>query len=1160
LLARRDHREVAPVPAPEAAGPPRAFDAILELLARRYHLDLRAYKTGTLQRRTERRMGLAQAAGWQEYLHRLESDPEELAALYDDLLIGVTRFFRDGETWEYVASEVIPALLDRRVAEEAATIRIWVPGCASGEEVYTLAMLFIEEMERRHLSLRLQVYATDVNPAALATGRQGAYPGTIADEVGPERLNRFFRRDGEGFQVLRRVRDVVTFALHDVMSDPPFSRLDMVSCRNLLIYLEPSAQERVFDMLHFALNPGGALLLGSSETADKAAELFEVWSKTHRVYRSTTMASMRRTRIPAWLGERGPGVRAQAALVAPAAPGPRVDRLVEQRVVSRYAAASVAVNTSQHILYLFGPTEDYLQQPSGEARLDLLSWVRPGLYTKLRQGLRSAIDGKQATTVSDARMERDGASVQVEVTIEPVAGAEGVFLVVFRDVPPPPAARLDSAARPQASDEVARQLEEELRGTRTELQSTVEQLESVNEEFRANHEELLSLNEELQSSNEELETSKEELQSLNEELATINRQLEEKNKELREVNADLRNLLSSTEIPTIFLDRHLSVRQYTPAATQVMRLVPSDVGRSIEHIKERLRDDRLVSDANLVLERLAPATAELQMEDGRWFVRRIMPYRSDDDRIDGVCVTFNDVTAQKAVAAAADRARRFAEATVRTIRMPLLVLDPALRIVAANEGFHRAFALGESEVLSRRIYELGPQWDNPAMQRLLEKILPERRSVEGFELELDAPNLPRRVLLDANVMSDDGRPAFILVAFADVTQRREDERAAVDAKDELAREYRRKDEFLAMLGHELRNPLSALSNGLELLRRVEGDRERSAHARDMMIRQAKRISAMLDQLLDVARVVSGRVQIARELVDLTDVARAAVEVVTPLVDSKRLDLAVALPPRAMVTGDAVRLTQVLENLLTNAAKYTDEGGHIWLTITAEGNSARVVVKDTGVGMDADLLPHVFELFTQERRTLDRSKGGLGLGLPLVRRLTEMHGGTVEGSSPGLGRGSEFVVTLPLIPVRTLDERSERAEAPAPAVPVRPRRILLVDDEEDSRCAMAEILVSDGHQVEAVGDGPAALIAARRFRPEVVLLDLGLPGMDGYEVARRLRDEHGPALRLIAMTGYRRDGERVDAAGFDEHLLKPADLGTLAAALAGPGSGAPAAGP
>jgi two-component system CheB/CheR fusion protein len=1123
------------------------FEELLGFLEHRQGLDFHAYKRGTLRRRTERRMRMRQIQRWSDYLVYLSGHPAEISALYDDLLIGVTHFFRDPSMWDYLEKQVVPRLLDE--LEGRANVRIWVPGCATGEEAYSLAILFLEQLRERPHPARLQIFATDLDEEALAFARKGIYPDSIKADVSPERQREFFRPCGDNLQIAQSVREWVTFSKHDILTDPPFSRQDLVSCRNLLIYLEPHVQARVLEILHFALRPGGVMVLGNAETVGRQTDLFETLSNRWRIYRATGAARTGKHVMPLWGASKAEEPASEGGLGA-AANTAQLGRSIQQLVLNRYASACVIVDRRFDIAYFFGPTHDYLTRPTGEARLDLLSWVRPGLYPHLRSALQAALEKKARVAATGIRMERGDVDLRVEMTVEPITSipqADGLLLVNFRDAAESPT-RVAEAGEPEQP--LMHQLEEELKRNQQELQSSIEQLDRTTEEYRAREEELLSLNEELQSSNEELETSKEELQSLNEEVNTINRELLDKNTELQSLYADLTNLLINTDVPTVFLDRDMHVRRFTPAATRLMHLVLSDVGRAIDHIKQRTGDSSLIRDARAVLDSGTPLATEVCADDGRWYVRRVHPYRTEADRIDGVCITFNDITEQKQVAADLEEARLYAETILDTIRTPFVVLGENLHIVSANQCFYDTFQVSRDETENQVIYDLGNrQWDIPPLRKLLEELLPGKPAITGFEVEHNFEHLGHRImLLNAQLMLRPQHSPLILLAFEDVSGRRQAEAAASERARALELEHRRKDEFLATLGHELRNPLSALLRGLELLRQQQDDPAGFEQLREMMHRQSMHMSGILDELLEVSRVISGKITLTMEPLELRDIARAAVESVHPLIEARRHELSVSLPTTPVaVLGDALRLTQVLANLLANAAKYTEEGGHIWLAVDADESAVRVTVRDTGIGMEPELLPHVFELFVQGRRGIAHARGGLGLGLPLVRSLVELHSGHIECSSPGVGQGSTFMVTLP----RT---RAARVPPAAKASPVGmaegpARRILVVDDEVDFAKVLAETLQMQGHDAVAVYSAQAALEKIPSFRPDVVLLDLALPIMDGYEVAQRLRKEHGKQLSLIALSGYPRDGEHLNEAGFDDHLMKPLSMKMLAACLA-----------
>ncbi len=1127
------------------------LEAILNLLGTRYSVDFRDYKRGTMERRTARRMGLLHLKRWQGYLDYLKEHPEEVEALYNDLLVGVTRFFRDSEEWDLFTREVVPELVEER--GEASAVRAWSAGCATGEEAYGIAMVLLEHLEQQETEGRrvdVKVFASDASPGALETARRGQYPAGISEQVSEDRLERFFRPSGDGFEVTPDLRKRVTFAAHDLLSDPPFPHLDLVVCRNVLIYLEPAVQERLLERFHFALRPGGTLWLGAAETIGRCTKFFAQVPDKNRIYRATATGAAYSYSLAAR--------RAQGTTPAPApeeaesaeAPAPKVPRMIEKLVLRRHTSPCVVVGEGLEILYFFGPTSPYLSQPPGEARLDLLAWVRPELYPKLRAGLAEAFEDHKSVTLTGLRLEGTAEARRVEITIEPISAdrrSGQMFLVVFRDQSRPATIPLSPGEAESEEAALPDQLHQELQDTREHLRTAVDQLRTATEEHGASYEELLSLNEELQSTNEELEASKEELQSLNEELTTTNRQLEERNEELRTLTSDLDNLLTSANVPTVFLDRDLRLRRFTPAMDAVARIGPADLGRALADLDLKVRDDDLLADAERVLADPTPIEAEVTGEDERWFSRRVLPYRTADGSVDGVCLTFHEITALKKAVAASEYARLYAEAVIRTSRTPLLVLDMDHRVVSANRAFYETFEIDEGEVVGRRIYELGNgQWAIPRVRSLLEEAtLHQEREVRDYEVEHLFERIGwRSMRLNADVMPRSGRPDLVLVSIEDVTDLRKAEMAAQSRADDLAEDHRRKDEFLAMLGHELRNPLAALVNGVDLLEQAGGDGIEPIRA--MMKRQTGRIAAMLDQLLDVARVISGKLQLEREAADIAEAARAAVESVKPLLDAAGHELSVSLPPAdtVLVHGDPARLAQVTENLLANAAKYTDDGGRIGLTVEATEDTVEISVRDNGIGVEPELLAHIFDLFTQAPAGLDRAKGGLGLGLPLVRNLVQMHDGSVEAFSNGAGKGTEVVVTLPrLRSGRRASPRKEREEQEA-AAPPSERRILVVDDEEDAAGALAELLGQKGHTARAVHDGPSALALVETFNPELVLLDLGLPEMDGYEVACKLREALGTRVMLVALTGYQDDPARLQEAGFDAHLLKPTSLDKL----------------
>jgi two-component system CheB/CheR fusion protein len=755
---------------------PDALNQLLDTLHGRTKLDLRSYKRSTLERRIGRRMTLKHVDHTADYLRLLIDDPAEVAALSDDLLISVTSFFRDPEAWRFLQEHVIRPLVLRAAAQ--VPLRVWVAGCATGEEAYSIVMLLIEELQGAQKSNPIQVFASDVDAGALDFARAGLYPESIVADVPPERLRRFFVEENHCFRVAKRLRESVVFAHQNLLADPPFPNLDLICCRNVLMYFEGGAHKHLLSLLHFALAENGHLFLGTAESIGQEEHLFEVVSRKWRIYRRVGSTRGDWSRFPTRPG-LGP---AQPAGTSPPRPDHgRLGTVALQALIERFVPASVLINRKHEILYFAGPTEDYLREPTGVPTQNLISRARVGLEIRLRGAIRKAFRDGERTVVNGARVRRNDAWHRVQVTAEPLEGArelEGLLLVSFVDeaavaVPEPAGSRLEY------DEPIVRQLEDELKSTREELQGSVEELQSSNQELRVANEEVMSVNEELRSSNEELETSKEELQSLNEELSTVNAELKEKVLELEQANNDLDNLLTSSNVATVFLDTRFRVRRFTPAATRLFDLTPAAVGRPIGDVAPLSTDADLLRDATTVLADLSAISREVQDRGGRWFVRQVLPYRTHDDRIAGVVITFSDVAAD-----ALQEARLYAEAIVDTVREPLLVLDGDLAVQSANRSFYQTFQVTPEATVGRLMHELGDHaLDVPQLRALLGDVLRQRGAVTNFEVTHEFARLGRRtMLLNARTLiRGGGRPDLILLAIEDVTQRKRAEETLREA-------------------------------------------------------------------------------------------------------------------------------------------------------------------------------------------------------------------------------------------------------------------------------------------------------------------------------------------------------------------------------------------
>jgi len=610
---------------------------VLTVLKTRTRHDFTGYRKPTVLRRIRRRMGLGQFATMPEYVRALRQTPAEVTALADDLLIHVTGFFRDPEAWEVLREKVIEPLTEAR--PDGAEIRCWVSACATGEEAYTLAMLIVEAAEARGKRFDVKVFATDMAERALGSARAGTFPGGIESEVTPERLARFFDKDDSFYRVKKELRELIIFAPQNVLQDPPFSRLDIATCRNLLIYLEPETQRRVINVLHFGLRDGGALLLGSSESVGPAEVDFEPIDKRHRLFRRVGANRPGTLDLPSLMAASREVTKAHGG--APLAPVPQV---VNRTLLEQYTPAAIAVDAQGHVLYFHGNTSPYLTFPNGAPTQDLLALSNEQVRGAVRTAFHRATETQAPVTVRDGLIDTPEGRMRVEVSAALITprGSEPVFLVTFRNVPEPPLPEIINGD-PAAVDRLAHDLQR----VRNELQSALEEMQTSNEEVKASHEEATSLNEELQSTNEELETSKEELQSLNEELVTVNAQLQAKMAELEATANDLGSLLTSTDIAVLFLDLRFRIRRFTPATRDLIDLIPSDVGRPFVDLRRKFVDPDLLMDAQVVLDRLAPIERSVESESGRSYLRRMLPYRTQDNRIDGVVIAFVDVTERK---------------------------------------------------------------------------------------------------------------------------------------------------------------------------------------------------------------------------------------------------------------------------------------------------------------------------------------------------------------------------------------------------------------------------------------------------------------------------------------------------------------------------------
>jgi two-component system CheB/CheR fusion protein len=1177
------HPYVAASPSVEHALPgddEAGFRKILMLLRNSFSVDFTGYRDTTIRRRIMRRMVLNIKEDLAEYARVLEKDGSEREALYQDILINVTGFFREPEAFEALKQTVFPEILKNKPPD--APIRIWVPGCSTGQEAYSLVIALLEFLDDKTGSPAIQVFATDLSERfSLHKAREGIYPESIEAEVTPERLRRFFTRQDGKYRINKTLRELCVFAKQNVVADPPFSRVDLISCRNLLIYLTPPLQKRVIPTFHYALNPNGFLLLGAAETIGAFSDLFTPVDRAHRVYAKLTSTARHHPHFAADAVRLG---QTRAARDNEARPAP-VDwqREADRVVVGRYAPPGVLVNDNLDVVQFRGETGAYLKLAAGAASFNVLKMARDGLLLELRSALAECRVRNAAVRRAGIRVRGDSEMSEtrsIDLSVEPVKApgtSEQCFLVLFEEAPlaaRPDARKTDesrtTAARPSAgiarwlrrrsvgastgeasSPEAkdAEVLRQELASTREYLQSVIEEQDASNEELKSANEEILSSNEELQSTNEELETAKEELQSVNEELTTINEQLQNRNAELSRLNDDVNNLLANANVPMVAVSADLRIRRFTTAAARLLNVLPTDVGRPIGNLRPSIDIEDLEPVIAKVIDKVEVHEREVLDREGRHHLLRIHPFRTADNQIDGAVVVLFDI---EEVTSQAARLRQKA-ALIDLSSDAIIARDRDSVITFWNHGAQDMYGWSAEEAVGKVSHALlqtsaGGGTDIDALlhgrDRWQGEVTHTRR--DGSRIVVESRHVVHR--------AENGDVLGILEINRDTTDRKRMMDELERNADDLAVADRRKNEFLATLAHELRNPLAPMSNGIHVLDAIGSQEPRAVEAREAITRSVGHMTRLIDDLLDISRITRGHIELRREHVDIGAAVGEVLPAFRAMSGAANRALSVRMPREPLyVDADPVRLTQIVENLLHNAIKFTDEGGRIEVALERDAGQAVLKVRDSGIGIAAENLSRIWDPFVQADTSLERIRGGLGIGLALVHSLVELHGGTVAARSDGLDKGSEFVVRLPIVVGKPAVAKPDRPpESRAAPATLSGRRVLIVDDNVDGANSLAALLRLMGNDARTVNDGPGALRVALEYQPDIILLDIGLPGMNGYDVARALRHDvaNGKPL-IVAVSGYgsREAVERSVEAGFDAHFVKPMEIGALEQFLA-----------
>ncbi|MDQ6611199.1 MAG: PAS domain-containing protein, partial [Gemmatimonadota bacterium] len=1090
---------------------------------------------------------------------------------------------------------------------------------------------------------------------------RGRYPAERLAHVSPERITRFFTRTGTSYQVSKEIRDLVLFARHNVINDPPFSNVDLVSCRNLLIYLGDELQQRVLPLFHYALRPNGFLFLGPAESFTMHQDLFHPIDVKHRI--SRRVASNKRTTPPMNVkrGQRPP------ATVANAAHGEtEILQIMQRQLHNDFTPKGLVVNDEGQVVAVSENLEAYLAVAAGPFVNSVTHLVRNGLRIAVRSALRESVALNKRVVHHGGTLETAGEWQRVSVTVQPMEATPntaGLYLIVFQPAGHPvsatvsngvAAATVSSVADDSQSLAVIERLEFELASTREELYRTVQDLEALNEELKSSNEELLSMNEELQSSNEELETSKQELQEANDSLEIT--------------NGDLTNLLTSTQIPTVFLDNEGKVRRVTPTASAIYNLYPADVGRPLHHFTHKAVLMPPLPDADAVYRAERAIETDVRMIDGTVYVRRVLPYLTPEGTLDGVVVTFIDVTEARlqieATVESEQRFRQLAETIPQLAWMARAdghifwynqrwyeytgktpedmegwgwtdVHDPDLlpavtqrwrNALTTGTPFEMVFPLrGRDTNYHPFLTRVNPFRDESGAITLWfgtnTDLSEERANVDALrrhqrELQMLADNSPdvltrfdrklRHVFVNAAVEQATGLPASAFLGkthremgipemqaiewetrikrvfqsgerehvdfayetpaglryYSGIMVPERDEQGSVEsvlsftrdstreriAENELRDANRQKDQFLATLAHELRNPLAPVRNGLEILRLLPNVNSEVISIRDMMERQIVNMTRLIDDLLDISRISLGKVDLKLQRTSLQSIVEGATEVARPAIEASRHELTVEMPDEAIaIVADSTRIMQVLGNLLSNSAKYTPAGGQISVHVSADAHDAIIRIIDNGVGIPPAMMARVFEKFVQVDAAIDRPNDGLGIGLSLARQLVELHRGTIHGASDGVNLGCTFTVRLPLAPAEETTVLVQAVDDAGDEPVSECLRILVVDDNVEAARSLQKVLELMGHQSSSAYTAATALEAIEVTMPDVIFLDIGLPDVSGYELAGTIRGKAATTpVVLVALTGWGSEEHRrrSSEAGFDFHLAKPAEVAMI----------------
>lgn len=1136
-------------PDSDSANNETMFLAILSEVQKTNGINFKKYKYNTLLRRIEKRMSLHNIETLNEYNSFVMQNEKERLDLNQEFLIGVTSFFRDKEAFAVLQHTVIPEICQDKAKHD--TVRIWIPGCSSGEEVYSIAILFEDYIRQNKLGIDYKIFATDIDRNALNRASQGSYPVNNCAEIDKRYLEEYFLKTGDKIQIIKKIRERIVFSYHDLISDPPFIKVDLVSCRNLLIYFANTAQKTVLANFQYALNKDGFLFLGSSESLGSITHLFKIIDSKQKIFRSTG-ESIRH--IQDRIFDESPfrnisTFEPKNTSYKNNSDKQKKNELFYYKYLSqKHSPISVFVDTEFNVKFIIGEFKKWFNQADGVFSNSLLNMVSPDLATIIRNGVRKLKEDKSAVCINNITSRIGEEIMTTDLLFEQVKdkeAAEDLFLIQFSMGVPsilPKQIVLTDDDVSNLSGQRIEELEYELKESRSELQNVVEELEASNEELQ-------SANEELMSSNEELQSANEELQSVNEELYTVNSEFQEKNKELEDLNDDITNLLNSTDIGTLFLDNDLNIRKFTPALTRIFNLEYTDIGRSIISFASSFDDEArqsIINDSKLCLSQLRSFEKELKDNKGNWYLKRISPFITGDKKIDGVVITFVDISNYKTTKHELGESEHRLNIALEAGNMAWWEMELPSGAVKFNPN--KTTMLGRNAE-DFTVYQdftsiVHPDDYESAMQAMLDH-LEGRASRYECQYRIQHTNGEYLWFHDiGKIVSSKNGVITVSGIVIEITEKKHTELKLIDAIRNAERANQFKNQFLANMSHEIRTPMNGLVGFSGLLSEENLSVEERNSFIDIIQSSSNQLLNLINDIIDVSKIDAGELKISIDNCILADLFNELEITFNRIKKDKRKNnilINANIPDNdknIAIRTDTSRLKQVLNNLISNALKFTHSGS-IDFGYVRNNNKIIITVVDTGIGIPQDKINDIFERFQQVEHTDGVKFDGTGLGLAITKGLIELMGGTITVVSK-LNEGSSFIIELPFIPaIEKVNSNEDNTDA---ALQDMYRKLFLVADDEPVNREYLQRLLR-GYPIDFLwaenGIEAVKLFEEHSDNIALVLMDIRMPGLNGYKAAEQIL-KINPNAKIVAQTAYAMasDKEKCLSYGFVDYISKP----------------------